>query len=146
MPTRSLPVGLLLAKLSASVASARSARISLQRAWNAAPSSVRRSDRVERNNSRAPSWVSSRVTARLTPDGVMPNWLAAAAKLLASTTRTKVEMAEKSSIVSIPRRFVTAAHECSAQETDFLYWKVHLFSRPFAGFPLPGQQGVGSAR
>src|SRR5690606_11434753 len=130
MPTRSLPVGLLLAKFSASVASARSARISRQRAWNEAPSSVNRNERVERNNSRAPSWASSRETARLTPEGVMPSWLAAAAKLPASTTRTKVEIAEKSSIGAIPRRFVTADHECNARKVDFLYRQVHLFSRP----------------
>ena len=42
--------------------------------------------------------VGASVLARLTPDGVMPSWAAAAAKLFASTTRTKTEIAEKSSI------------------------------------------------
>ncbi len=90
--TRSLPTGFWLRMRIDSSARSMAATISRACSRNTCPSSVRSMRRVVRVSRLVPSFSSSRVNARLTPDVVCSSTSAAALRLPASTTAIKIRI------------------------------------------------------
>lgn len=92
------PLGAAWASVSSRSAAATSVMMRRQRSRNCSPSAVRLTLRVLRFRRRAPRRSSSRAMVLLAAEGVMPRCRAAAAKLRASATRTKMLRPAKLSI------------------------------------------------